>query len=493
MTRRTLLQTASAALISSHSTKSQTRRPKNVLLVMSDQHKRDCLGVAGDSVAQTPHLDALANTGVRFTNAYCSNPVCTPSRASLMTGLYTHNHQSWNNTVPLPMTRKTMAHWFGSAGYATSLIGKMHFVDAQTHGFDYKIDFNDWMQYLGPKTQLYADELGRANSGSGLPEIDDFWRDFGDPWKGHRQLDSRQGAVAVGAISKLPEQDHFDNFVARESVRFLKQYGKREEPFFLVTSFLKPHDPFMPAARFANKFRPEDMRLPSTWGKVNLAQVPAEVKRSIEQNAPTPELIDRAEAKKRIAFYYANLAQMDDCVGTVLTALKNLGLAEDTIVAYTADHGEMLGEHGMWQKFQFYEASCGVPLVIHAPGVSKPGVCPAPISQVGMAATLAELTGIQMKSRSDAPSFAEQVKQPNAPRKVPVFAEYNLRTPQAKYMLRDGDFKFSFWCNDMPELYHLRSDPGELTNLAFDPKYRDQVSAMKSHLFAWYTPPELKR
>ncbi len=182
---------------------------KNLLIIMSDQHKRDCLGAAGDRQAHTPHLDAFARTSVRFTNAYCTNPVCTPSRASLLTGLYTHNHESWNNTLPLPFNRKTIAHHFGQAGYVTGLVGKMHFVDAQTHGFDYKLDFNDWFQFLGPKTKLYADELGRANSGSGLPEIDDLWRDFGDPWSGARDLDDREGPVAVGAVSKIPEHGSF--------------------------------------------------------------------------------------------------------------------------------------------------------------------------------------------------------------------------------------------------------------------------------------------
>ena len=164
------------------------------------------------SRARTPNLDALARESVRFDSVYCSNPVCTPSRASLLTGLYTHHHQSWNNTVPLPPEHKTMAHYFGGAGYLTSLIGKMHFVDAQTHGFDYHLDFNDWFQFLGPKTKLYADELSRANSGSGQPQIDDLWRDKGDPWKGTRQLDDREGPVAVGGVSRMPEQDHFRKF-----------------------------------------------------------------------------------------------------------------------------------------------------------------------------------------------------------------------------------------------------------------------------------------
>lgn len=463
---------------------------KNVLILMSDQHKRDCLGAAGDPVARTPQLDALARSSVRFTNAYCTNPVCTPSRASILTGLYTHNHQTWSNATPWPYDHKTIAHAFGRAGYMTALIGKMHFVDAQTHGFDYRLDFNDWFQFLGPKTRLYADELGNPNSGSGLPQIDDLWRDDGDPWRGEREKDGREGAVAVGRVSRIPEEDQFESFVARESVRFLRAHG-RKQPFLLISSFLKPHDPFMPSARFANMFRPEDMRLPDTWGKVDLARVPREVAQSIRRNAPTPELRSEAEAKKRIALYYACLAQMDDALGKVLTALRELNLEKDTAVVYASDHGEMLGEHGLWQKFQFYEGSCGVPLLIRDPQAAAGGVCGTPVSLVQLAPTLCELCGVAPAGPFDGGSLSADLREPGRVRDTSVFAEYNLQTPRAKYMLRRGDFKYTFWVNDMAELYNLRTDPREMNNLAAAPEYRDKVEELKRELFAWHKPAEL--
>ncbi len=469
----------------------QGRRKKNVLLLMSDQHRRDCLGIAGNRFAHTPNLDALAASGMRFGSAYCSNPVCTPSRASLLTGLYTHHHRAWNNSTPWPFEQKTAAHYFNAAGYMTALIGKMHFVDAQTHGFDYRIDFNDWYQYLGPKTKLYADELSRPNSGSGLPQIDDLWRGEGDPWKGARTLDSRKGAVAVGRASQIPERDHFDNFIARETVRFLKNHGKRQ-PFFAICSCLKPHDPFMPAPRFASMFRPEDMQLPRTWGKVDLSQVPNEVRNSIQVNGPTPELKDPDQARQRIAMYYANVAQLDDALGQVLKALRELELENDTIVLYTADHGEMLGDHGLWQKFQFYEGSCGVPLIVRAPGFTVTGSqCAMPVSQVQILPTLAEMCDVSVP-QLDGPSFLPQLRDPSAVGNLPIFSEFNLQTPQAKYMLRRDGFKYTFRVNDMPELYDMRKDPEEMTNLALKPEYGNRVSQMRRELFAWYTPPEIR-
>src|SRR5205085_7647452 len=131
LTRKQFLSIGAAGLstraLAAVSQSAVSGRPKNVLLLMSDQHRRDALGIAGDSVARTPNLDALARTSVRFASAYCSNPVCTPSRASLLTGLHTHNHQTWGNATPWPFEHKTMAHHFGRAGYMTALIGKMHF------------------------------------------------------------------------------------------------------------------------------------------------------------------------------------------------------------------------------------------------------------------------------------------------------------------------------------------------------------------------------
>lgn len=473
------------------------RRP-NVLLLMSDQHKRSCMGVAGDAVASTPNLDRLARESVRFTNAYCTNPVCAPSRASMLTGLYTHNllhgelKGRGDNSIPYSPKHKTVAHHFSRADYLTALIGKMHFVDAQTHGFNYQLEFNDWYQALGPKVTLYEDEVGHPDSGAGLPQIESLWQGK-DPWKGHRQLDNRQGAVAVGRPSVMEEPDHFESFVARESIHFLENYTQ-DEPFFLVSSFLKPHEPFMPAQRFAEMFPPEQMKPSPTWGKADLQQLPERVRRSIELCHATPELglsrKDIAEVRKRIAYYYGNLAQTDDCVGQILSALTRLGLDRNTIVLYTSDHGEMLSDLGLWDKFQFYEGSCGVPLTVRMPG-GTPGVCNTPVSLISLSATLTDLCGVPSPGPSDGKSFADLVRHPDSnASNGPVFAEYSLGNDNAKYMIRDGDYKYTYWVHDMPELYDLRSDPQEMHNLANQPKYRATVARLQKRLFEWHRPQE---
>jgi choline-sulfatase len=393
-----------------------------------------------------------------------------------------------NNSTPFLPVHRTMAHHFNRAGYMTGLIGKMHFVDAQTHGFEYRLDFNDWMQYLGPKTQIFADELGKLASGSGLPQIDDLWREEGDPWASHRTKDDRQGPVAVGRVSLLAEQDHFESFVARESVRFLKNFGATGQPFFLVSSFLKPHDPFMPAQRFVDMFRPEDMRLPNSWGKADKSKLPQTVVKAIDLNVFTPELRDPATARRHIAFYYANLAQMDDCLGRIVRALKDLNLENDTIICYTSDHGEMLGELGLWQKFQFYEGSCGVPLMIRVPG-RQAGICETPVSLVSLSATLTELAGVEQIAPNDGVSLVPSITFPLREKNYgPVFAEYGLTSRQPKAMIRTGRWKYTYWLHDTPELYDLKSDPEELRNLAEEPEHAAIAGELRAQLLSWNRP-----
>jgi choline-sulfatase len=306
-----------------------------------------------------------------------------------------------------------------------------------------------------------------------MPQIDSLWLDRGDPWAGHRTPDGRLGTVAVGRPSVMEEPDHFDNFVARESVRFLENFADRDGPFLLVSSFLKPHDPFMPAKRFAEMFDSEQMQLPATWGKVDLSRRP----------------------RKRMAYYYGNLAQMDDCAGQVLRALTRLGLERNTIVVYTSDHGEMLGDLGLWNKFQFYEGSCGVPLFFRMPG-GAPGLCKTPVNLVSLTATIAELCNVPVtapKARPlDGRSFADLVRKPDATTDHgPVFAEYNVGESSAKYMIREGSYKYTFWANDIDELYDLSSDPEEMHNLAAEPAHRPTVERLKAALFAWHLPPEI--
>jgi choline-sulfatase len=217
-----------------------------------------------------------------------------------------------------------------------------------------------------------------------------------------------------------------------------------------------------------------DMKLPDARDKMNLATVPRVIREEIHYHAPTLELRDPENAKKRIAMYYRSLAQMDDNLGKILRALRELDWDKDTVIPYTADHGEMLGAHGLWQKFVFYEPSVGVPLIVCVPGFTPENArCETPVSLVQVLPTLAELCGVFVPSELDGKSFVTNLRNPGRTRDAPIFAEHALGSKEAMYMIPHGDFKYSYYVDDMPELYNLRTDPEEMTNLALLSEYKN--------------------
>ncbi len=456
-------------------------KPKNVVVLIADQHHPRAMGCTGDTTVRTPNLDALAAKSTSFRSAYCSNPVCGPSRASIMTGLYTHHHGVFKNDVPWPLGHPTIGEYFSRAGYLSATIGKAHFADAQTHGFDYKLDFNEWFQYLGPKTQLYADEIPAPNGGAGFPEVFSLWNS-GDPWSATRKAASREYFV-TGRPSPMDEQDHFESWIARESVRFIQSYaGKR--PLFLISSFLKPHGPYTPPPRFIDPQWKDSVRMPDTYGKVNLDSVPKYIRNRITKADSV--LHDPEKARLRIAMYNACIAHMDHCAGEVIRALEAAGIMDDTILVYTSDHGEMRGEHGLWDKFVFYESSAGVPLMMRVPGVTTAGaVCEAPVSQVALAPTLLDLCGIPVPGNLDEPSLAPFLRDLSRKQNRPVYSEFSLGGDAEKYMVRRGDWKYSYYMGDTPELYNLREDPLEMNNLARSAVHRDLAGRFEKELLAW--------
>jgi choline-sulfatase len=219
---------------------------------MSDQHRPDLLSCAGNDLVPTPNIDRIAGRGVRFSRAYCPYPVCAPSRMSFLTGSHAHDHGVVDNRVSLDWKRRTVAHAFRDSGYFTSLIGKMHFSDGQTHGFDYRLGFNDWLMYLGPQARHFANEISSYpgyvdtvyDTGSGLPCLEGLWPERKSSWVGHV-------TPKTNLASDLAPADQFDSFVARESSKFIEKH--RDEPFFLVAGFLKPHAPFFPPRGFAEE------------------------------------------------------------------------------------------------------------------------------------------------------------------------------------------------------------------------------------------------
>ncbi|MHC4368872.1 MAG: sulfatase family protein [Planctomycetota bacterium] len=505
--RRQFLQTAgvgaASALLSRKSARAESSAPgsnrvkPNVLLIMTDQHRADLMTCAGRDLVPTPNVDRIASRGVRFNNAYCPYPVCVASRMALLTGLYSHSTGAITNRDNLDWRYRTMANHFAENGYLTGLIGKMHFVDAHNHGFEYYMSINDWLMYLGPKVQHYANEIANHplgpnffktvdDSGAGLPDIDGLWL-RGSPWVGNVEKWNFDHMA-----SPLEAEDHLDSFIARESGKFITRY--REQPFFLVTSFMKPHSPFYPPRQWAEKYPVDKLTLPEVG---DISGYPKHIQRRIRNRAALGEKRQRAHR----AGYLGNLAFVDTCVGYVYDVLEKEGLLDSTIVVYTADHGEMDGDHGLFQKFCLFEPSVQVPLIVSWPKhLPENKVTDALTEYIGLYPTLSDLAGIEAPrkttlhkipgapERLDARSFADIVRNPDLRGPSAAFSEYNLRSTIPEYMIRTRRYKYIYNHGATHELYDHEADPGEFVNRIDEPALKKIQNRLHDRLFTWYNP-----
>ncbi|MCL1792833.1 MAG: sulfatase-like hydrolase/transferase [Oscillospiraceae bacterium] len=467
----------------------------NVLLIMTDQHRADYISCVpgGASPVKTPNIDKIAKSGIRYENAYCAYPVCVASRNAMLTGLYPHTTGVITNSDRLDRRYRTVAHHFNSFGYMTGLVGKMHFNDSCCHGFEFYTGINDWLMYLGPKAVHYANEIANhqltghffstmIDDGAGFPDLADVWEGDISPWVGAVKK-YPPGQVA----SELDEEDHLDMFVAREAAKFLEKY--KDQRFFLTASFMKPHTPFYPPGRFAEMFPIESVNLKDPG---DLSAYPQYVKNYYKGFANVPEI----QRKAARAGYLGNLAFADVCIGCLYEKLESLGLLENTIVVYTSDHGEMDGDHGLYQKFCCFEPALKVPLVISRPGhIRENAVCGSLVSQLGLYPTLAELTKTAPASamplaemenapqKLDADSFAETVNDPNARLSGEVFAEFNINDKaRGQHVLRAGNYKYIAHGTGEGELYDLEKDPGELSNLFGMADYAETADVLREKI-----------
>ncbi|MHC4630380.1 MAG: sulfatase family protein [Planctomycetota bacterium] len=474
----------------------QPDRP-NVLFIMTDQHRADLMTCAGRNLVPTPNIDRIASRGIRFTNAYCPYPVCVASRMALLTGLYAHSTGAITNNDQLDWRYRTMANHFAENGYLTALVGKMHFGDAHNHGFEYYMSINDWLMYLGPKVQHYANEIANHplgpkffetvdDGGAGLPDIDGLWPK-GSPWVGNVERWNFDSMA-----SQLEPEDHLDMFLARQTAKFITRY--RRQPFFLLVSFMKPHSPFYPPRKWAEKYPVDKMELPNVG---DISNYPPRIQRRIQNTKKLGEKRQRAHR----AGYLGSLAFVDTCIGYVYNALEKEGLADNTIVVYTSDHGEMEGDHGLYQKFCLFEPSVRVPLIVSYPNhLGQNKVTGALTEYFGLYPTLAELTGIESPKRTtlldipgtparmDAASFADVLRNPDMKGPDAAFSEFNLRSRICEYMIRTRRYKYIFNHGSTHELYDHEADPGEFVNRINDPALKKVRDELREQLFAWYNP-----
>ncbi len=428
----------------------------NLLLIMVDQLAAAWLPAYGHPVVQSPAISALARDGVVFDSAYCPSPLCAPSRASMLTGRLPSRTGVYDNGAELPAATPTLAHHLRAHGYATCLAGKMHFVGPdQLHGFE---------ERLTP--DIYP---------AGFDWTPDWRSAPGEQLAWYHTMES---VLRPGRCEASLQQD-YDDEVAFASVRKLFDLarGPRPEPFFLVVSFTHPHDPWELRGRYWDRYAAEAVDLPSA-PTPPLSEADPHSRRLREMIGSDEVALTEEQVRSARHAYYAAISYVDERIGELLAALRDAGLHDRTTVALTADHGEMLGERGLWYKMSFFEPSVRVPLVVAAQGRLAARRVAEPVSLLDLAPTLLELAGhpdaaeltAGMDGRSLAPLLGDRAPSADGS----VLSEYlaeGVTSPAV--MIRRGAHKFIHCEGDPDQLFDLAEDPGELVNLAERPENAD--------------------
>jgi choline-sulfatase len=431
----------------------------NLLVIQADQLKPQMLPFHGGP-ALMPNLERLATEGVVFDNAYCNFPLCAPSRFSMLAGMLPSRVQAYDNAAEFPAQIPTVAHYLRLAGYHTVLAGKQHFVGPDMlHGFH---------QRLVP--ELYPTDFQ--------------WT----PRWGEVRMDSNSDATGVtrsGVCVRSMQMD-FDEAVAYRANAVLHDVARdaRRRPFFLFASFTHPHEPYYAGQRWWDRYRHDDIAMPKT-SLLPEAQRDAHSQRMLMQHG----LIngDITDAHVRIARhgYLANCSYFDDKVGELLGTLADTGLADDTVIVITSDHGDMLGERGMWFKKHFFDHAARVPLLVHSPRRFTPGRRAENVSLVDFMPTLCELGGVDLAARAPEPpdgcSLVGACAGQSFDADRPVFGEITSEgVPGPMFMVKRGRHKLMTGGGASDLLFDLEQDPQELTDLSHVPAVSSTLASLKA-------------
>lgn len=484
--------------------------PLNFLFLTTDQHRADGLGCYGNPFVQTPHLDAIAAEGVRLSRVYVANPLCMPSRATLLTGCTPRAHRVWSNGVPLGSDLRLLGDLLAEAGYRTACTGKMHFTpygaEARPGYFEAERlweecdlgDWNgpyagfDWVQLTIGHTSASAGHYGRW-----------LGRQHPEAQRAYRQ-DRRRGVRAPSGApetwtSTLPVSAHPSTWIAERSLEFLDQHQQKspEQPFFLWASFPDPHHPFRPPAPYVARYADAEVASP-LWREGELEDKPPHFQayydgklqgeqRHEGAGVDWPGGISEAQMRDIIRYTYGMITLVDDCIGTILDGLETLGLAENTVLCFAADHGELLGDHGLICKGPFhYEGLLRVPMLWRLPGRFPAGRnSESFVSLTDFAPTVLDLAGVTPPREMQGLSLARLLRGEATTHREGVLSELhsyyrpwlNLKT------WREEDWKLTYYAGQpYGELYDLRSDPDEFVNLYGQPDYADIQCRLQERL-----------
>ena len=496
----------------------------NILFISTDQQHYTALGVTNPRI-RTPHLDRLAAEGTRFDRAYCPNPTCSPTRASLITGLYPSQHGCWAIGVKLPEDVPTVGDVFRQHGYESILIGKAHFQPLKSEPGSESIecqpllrDLDFWREFHGPwygfshveTARMHANEshagqhYGIWMEEKGLTN----WREYFQEWPPNPD-DKYSGPwyVKDALHWDLPEEYHHSHWIGERTVAHMERCAAEEKPFFLWASFFDPHPPYVVPEPWASMYDPADME-PGHYVPGEFDDMPPQFARTREENPDWSDydepggqglhgfqshLHDEDEMRRSMASYYGMMSLIDSEIGRILNYLDESGLAENTLVVFTTDHGHFLGQHGLIAKGAFhYEDLLRVPMIVRWPGQVPAGeVSTALQSLVDYPQTWLAACGI------DAPWIMQGVNQLDVwtgqTERVRDHAlvenRHNPTTVHLRTLVTDR-YKLTVYRDaDYGELFDLETDPGELANHWDNPAY----AAIKADLMHQFVQAEIQR
>ena len=417
----------------------------NLLVIMADQITPFLLGAYGHDVVQTPNLNKLVAKGVRFDAAYTASPICVPARASLLTGRHCSMIGCYDNGDAFPSLTPTFAHYLTIAGYEAILGGKMHFIGPdQLHGFKQRLTTDiypssyDWTYDVLPEDALTVPF------------------DFPSQYQGD--------GVGPGWALEL----QFDEETEYRGLEYIRR--KHEKPFCLVTSFTSPHPPFIAPKEFWNQYNNAEIETPDFPDDMDSTY--SDMDRAINRWHGVDkfqEVVSRESIARMRQGYYALLSYVDAKVGRLIDALEQQGLYEDTVIVFTGDHGDMLGEKGMIQKRSFYEWSARIPIIISGPGIPTNKQIDTPVSLIDILPTLLDLANVSDESRLpiEGRSLVPLMDGTEDGSDRLAISEYHAEGPfRACFMVRKDQYKYVFIENAKPQLFDLIEDPGEWNNLA---------------------------
>ncbi|CAB3778219.1 Choline-sulfatase [Paraburkholderia caffeinitolerans] len=446
----------------------------NILILMADQMTPFALRAYGNQVSLTPRIDALAKEGVVFDSAYCASPLCAPARISMMTGKLPAATDAYDNAAELPAQTLTFAHYLRAAGYRTILSGKMHFCGPdQLHGFEERLT-----------TDIYPADFGWVPDWD-RPDVRPSW---------YHNMSSVLDAGPCVRTNQLDFDDEVTYTARQKLYDIVRERAAQRDvrPFCMTVSLTHPHDPYAIPRQYWDLYRDEDIDMP----RITLAREESDPHSKRLRDLYEADLTPPTDQQIRNArhAYYGALSYVDAQFGAILDTLKATGLADDTIVIVTSDHGEMLGERGLWYKMTCFEGGVRVPLIVHAPRQYRARRVAASVSHIDLLPTLVEMaTGTrraQWPDPVDGHSLLPHLHGDGGHDEaiVEYFAEGAI-APMV--MIRRGKYKFIHTPVDPDQLYDLVDDPGECVNLALAPEAASLVAAFRQEIAGRWDIPAL--